>query len=70
MKLADLITQKKILLSDGAWGTEIAKLGFDPGICPELFNVNETEVIKNIAAGYVDAGSDMILTNTLRYMLL
>lgn len=64
MKLADLITQKKILLSDGAWGTEIAKLGFDPGICPELFSVNETGVIKNIAAGYVDAGSDMILTNT------
>ncbi len=64
MKLTDLITQKKILLSDGAWGTEIAKLGFDPGICPELFNVNETRVIKNIAAGYVEAGSDVILTNT------
>ena len=64
MKLNNLIIQKKILLSDGAWGTEIAKLGFDPGICPELFNVDETEMIKNIAAGYVDAGSDMILTNT------
>ena len=64
MKLTDLIPQKKILLSDGAWGTEIAKLGFDPGICPELFNVNETGVIKNIAVDYVEAGSDMILTNT------
>lgn len=64
MKLLDLTREKKIILSDGAWGTEIAKLGFEPGICPELFNVNEPEMIKTIAARYVDSGSDIILTNT------
>ncbi len=64
LKLLDLTKGKKILLSDGAWGTEIAELGFEPGICPELFNVNEPEMIKTIAAGYVDSGSDIILTNT------
>jgi len=64
LKLLDMTKEKKILLSDGAWGTEIAKLGFEPGICPELLNVNEPEVIKTIAARYIDSGSDIILTNT------
>jgi len=56
--------EKRYLLSDGAWGTQIAKYGFDSGICPELFNVEEPEMIKNIGESYVDAGSDIILTNT------
>lgn len=64
MKLSNLLDEKKILLSDGAWGTEIAKHGVEPGICPELLNVNETEIIKDIAESYINAGSDIILTNT------
>ncbi len=64
MKLKELLKEKKILLSDGAWGTEIAKRGFEPGICPELFNVKEAVMISEIAESYIKAGSDIILTNT------
>src|SRR3989339_1003816 len=64
MKLTELFEKKNILLSDGAWGTQIAKHGFDPGKCPELFNVEESAIIRDIASSYVDAGSDIILTNT------
>ena len=65
MQLAELIQRRTIVLTDGAWGTEIAKRGFDPSSCPELFNVTEPDMIRDIAASYVDAGSDVILTNTL-----
>jgi len=56
--------EKKYLLSDGAWGTQIAKHGVDWGICPELLNIEEPEMIKSIGESYVVAGSDIILTNT------
>ena len=49
VKLKELLHEKNILLSDGAWGTEIAKRGFEPGICTELFNLNETAMIREIA---------------------
>ena len=64
MKLHNLMKGKKYLLSDGAWGTQIAKHGVDSGICPELLNIEEPEMIKSIGESYVVAGSDIILTNT------
>ncbi|MFC1537879.1 homocysteine S-methyltransferase family protein [Candidatus Latescibacterota bacterium] len=64
MKLKKLLAEKKYLVSDGAWGTQIAKYGLDSGICPELFNVEEPDMLRTIGESYVDAGSDIILTNT------
>ena len=65
MTLYDLLEKKKILLADGAWGTEFAKKGLTAGgDCPELFNVEHPDIVHEIAALYIDAGSDIILTNT------
>lgn len=64
MKFQDMLSEKKILVSDGAWGTEMAKHGLRPGECPELLNAEKPEVIRAIARSYVEAGSDIILTNT------
>ncbi|MFC1511899.1 homocysteine S-methyltransferase family protein [Candidatus Latescibacterota bacterium] len=64
MTLVELIQKHTIVITDGAWGTEIAERGFDPSFCPELFNITEPDMIRDIAASYVDAGSDIILTNT------
>jgi 5-methyltetrahydrofolate--homocysteine methyltransferase len=63
MSFFDKLDEKKILVSDGAWGTEIAKLGYSGG-CPELLNVEHPDIIGGIARSYVEAGSDIILTNT------
>jgi len=59
-----MLSEKKILVSDGAWGTEMAKHGLQPGECPELLNAEKPEVIRAIARSYVEAGSDIIITNT------
>ena len=58
------LAEKKILVADGAWGTELAKLGLEPGEAPELWNAERPDEVRSIAAGYVDAGADIVLTNT------
>ncbi|MCE5251574.1 homocysteine S-methyltransferase family protein [bacterium] len=64
MNLLEKLNEQKLLLSDGAWGTELAKKGYGGGICSELLNVEKPEVLAEIASSYVEAGSDIILTNT------
>lgn len=54
----------KILISDGAWGTYLHKLGLDVGECPEIWNATHRAEVLSIAKSYIDAGSDMILTNS------
>ncbi len=54
----------RTLVSDGAWGTFLQKQGLQPGECPELWCVEHREKVLAIAASYVEAGSDIILTNS------
>jgi 5-methyltetrahydrofolate--homocysteine methyltransferase len=52
------------LLSDGAWGTFLQAEGLKQGECPELWNIEHRDVVLKIAKSYINAGSDMIETNT------
>ena len=54
----------KILVSDGAWGTFLHALGLGVGECPEIWNITHRDKVLSIAKSYIDAGSDMILTNS------
>ncbi len=58
------IKKGKVLLSDGAWGTFLYQKGLKAGECPELWNVTHRNDVLAIAKSYIDAGSDMILTNS------
>lgn len=53
-----------VTLADGAWGTELDKLGCPPGFCREEWNVTRPDLIERVARSYVDAGARIILTNT------
>jgi 5-methyltetrahydrofolate--homocysteine methyltransferase len=64
MNLADTLSRIRYLVSDGAMGTELAKKGLLPGECPELMNVEHPDKVAEVSLAYVDAGSDIILTNT------
>jgi 5-methyltetrahydrofolate--homocysteine methyltransferase len=59
----DLAT-KKILISDGAWGTFLVQKGLQPGECPELWNVTNPDAVADVARSYLHAGSDMISTDS------
>ncbi len=62
--IADQIKKGKILVSDGAWGTFLQQKGLRPGECPELWNLDKPDDVFDIAKSYIDAGSDMIETNS------
>lgn len=58
-----LLKTRPILL-DGAMGTELLRAGLPQGGCPELWNIDRPEVIKEIHRRYFLAGSDAVLTNS------
>lgn len=55
---------KELIIFDGAMGTMLQKKGLQLGQCPEIFNVENPEVIKFIHQGYIEAGAKVISTNT------
>ncbi|MCD4825787.1 MAG: homocysteine S-methyltransferase family protein, partial [Phycisphaerae bacterium] len=62
--LLERLAQKKILVSDGAWGTMLQAKGLTPDDCPEEWNISHAGDVQAVAAAYAEVGSDMILTNT------
>lgn len=54
----------KILLGDGALGTMLVKEGLPPGENPELWMLSHPEKVQNITKAYLNAGSEVLQTNT------
>jgi 5-methyltetrahydrofolate--homocysteine methyltransferase len=54
----------RIVLLDGATGTELQKRNMPQGVCPEQWAMEHPEVIMEIQKRYVEAGSDIIYTCT------
>ena len=63
-RVLDKIAEGGVLVSDGAWGTFLHQKGLKVGECPELWNLNRPKDVLEIASSYVEAGSDIILTNS------
>jgi len=55
-----------MLITDGAWGTELQARGLPPGIVPDTWNLTHPEQVEEVARAYAEAGSQIILTNTFR----
>jgi len=64
INILDELSQGKVLLSDGAWGTFLHLKGMDPGECPEMWNITRRRDVLDIAEAYLQAGSDIIETNS------
>jgi 5-methyltetrahydrofolate--homocysteine methyltransferase len=63
MKLLEVL-KTRVLLSDGAMGTQLQLAGLESGHCGEAWNLDHPDRILKIQRAYADAGSDCILTNT------
>ena len=59
-----LLEEKSFLLADGATGTNFFAVGLETGYPPELWNVEQPEHVLNLHRQFLDAGSDLILTNS------
>ncbi|MBD0414969.1 betaine--homocysteine S-methyltransferase [Oryzicola mucosus] len=60
----DLIAEKGVLLADGATGTNLFAMGLESGDAPELWNESAPEKIETLHRKFVEAGADIILTNS------
>jgi 5-methyltetrahydrofolate--homocysteine methyltransferase len=58
------LEKKKVLILDGAWGTELFNRGLKPPQVPDAWNIERPEEVLAVALSYVNAGADIILTNT------
>ena len=54
----------RVLVIDGAMGTELFKLGIGVGESGELWNIEQPEKIVQIQQAYADAGADILISNT------
>ena len=56
------LLKKKVIILDGATGTQLQKLGMPQGACPEIWCLEYPEIISKIHKEYLDVGSDVIYT--------
>ncbi len=60
----ELLKERGWLLADGATGTTLFDRGLTAGEAPELWNTDRPDEIRRLHQGFVDAGADIILTNS------
>jgi len=64
LSLREYLSRGKSLVADGATGTMLMAAGLPAGTAPELWNVEQPEKILALHRAYLEAGSQIILTNT------
>lgn len=62
--LRSLLNEKRILIADGATGTMLQTLGLHGARCPEEWNLKRADVVAQIPRAYMEAGSEIVYTNT------
>jgi methionine synthase I (cobalamin-dependent) len=63
-RLTSLLAERPWLLADGATGSNLFERGLQSGDAPELWNSDHPERIAELARAFVEAGADIILTNS------
>jgi len=53
-----------ILVADGALGTYLQSQGLPPGTPPELWNIEQPEIVRSLHRAYLSAGAEILTTNT------
>ncbi len=56
--------KERVLILDGAMGTMLQERGLQPGQSPEELNLTMPEVVASVHRDYIEAGADIIITNT------
>ncbi len=56
--------QNGIVYIDGGLGSSLIKMGLKAGVAPETWNIEESEKIVSLHKDYINAGAQVITTNT------
>ena len=60
----------KIILFDGAMGTQLMQYGIKPGKMLDLLNIEKPEIVKKIIGNYYQSGADLVQTCTFSSNLI
>lgn len=63
-KLIDRLVSAGTVITDGGLGTQLQARGLPVGACPDEWNLSHPEKVEEVARAYVEAGSQILLTNT------
>ena len=63
MNILELMKERRIYF-DGGMGSLLQARGLQPGELPETWNLSKPEIIEEIHREYLEAGSDVVTTNT------
>jgi len=58
------LLRQRVLVGDGATGTQLQSLGLRPGDCGLLWNRAAPDLVREVHQRYLDAGADLLTTNT------
>ncbi len=61
--IQDLLARSPIV-TDGGWGTSFQAKGLPRGASPDTWNLTKPDIVREVAGSYVEAGSQIILSNT------
>ncbi len=62
--LRELLAERDVLVVDGAMGTQLFATDLEAGDAPERMNLDSPDAIVDIHRRYIEAGSDIVLTNS------
>jgi methionine synthase I (cobalamin-dependent) len=65
-RFLEVLHSGRVLLMDGAMGTELQRAGLKEGECGELWNLTQPEKVRAIHQSHVDAGAEVLLSNTFQ----
>jgi 5-methyltetrahydrofolate--homocysteine methyltransferase len=65
-RFVDALHSGRVLLMDGAMGTELQRRGLPDGVPPELWNLTHPEHVCAVHSAYRDAGAEILVTNTFQ----
>ena len=64
LELTQALQSRRVVILDGAWGTELARRGLPAGECPERWNLTQAVSVAEIPRAYAASGAQIVLTNT------
>lgn len=56
--------KEEVLVCDGAMGTMLMSKGMPKGACPDYWGIKNKKILTSIHKAYLEAGADLIITNT------
>ncbi|MTE00180.1 betaine--homocysteine S-methyltransferase [Paracoccus sp. YIM 132242] len=62
--LSQLLAKRDWLMADGATGTNLFNMGLPSNVAPDLWNIDQPDLVRRLYRDSVDAGADLFLTNT------